>query len=138
MNSGFDKENARPESISGSASPYGEKSSGDSGDDESLRAFADILEQILSQPHEHPETQVDPCQNDLLEVASRHSTLDFCVDPVLLELIRVVTRRIKGLSISRMQAMEHAVAASLIDDQISHGRLLNFWERLKRRDLNGQ
>jgi len=135
VNSGFNQENAPSESGCGSASPYGENSAGDG---ESLRVFADILEQILSQPHEHLDTHADLCQNDLLEVASRHSTLDFCVDPVLLELIRVVTRRIKGLSLSRMQAMEQAVATSLIDDQVSHGRLLNFWERLKRRDLNEQ
>lgn len=134
MTSGSSMENTPSKPAYRSASPDADTGS---GDQQPLRVFADILDQILSTSDDQSNPVVDPCQKDLLAVAARYSTLAFCVDPVLLELIRVVTRQIKGLPVSRMQAMERAVAASLVDDQVSHGRLQNLWEQLKKRDSNG-
>ena len=107
------------------------------GEPQPLRHFADILEQILS-TSENSDATADPCQSALLAIAARHSSLDFCADPVLIDLIHVITQQIKGLSDRRRMAMERAVATSLVDDQVSHGRLQNFWEQLKRSASDGQ
>jgi hypothetical protein len=100
--------------------------------------LAVILEQILSASEENVHASPDPCSADLLAVAAKYSSLDFCADPVLLELIRAVTRRMKGLSERRLIAMEHSIAASLSEDQISHGRLQHLWEQLKGLASHGQ
>lgn len=99
--------------------------------------FAIILEQILSASEDGSAAQSNDSQTELAAVACRYSSLDFCVDPVLIELIQVVTRRMKGLSDKRLHAMERAVAASLSDDQVSHGRLQKLWEHLKKAVSNG-
>jgi hypothetical protein len=125
---GSNKENAPSEPVCRLAGPDAEVSM---SDQQSSKNLADILEQILSTSEEHPDSHVDPCQKELLAIASRYSSLEFCIDPVLKELIHVTTRRIKGLAENRQLAMERAVAASLIEDQVSHARLLNFWEQLK-------
>ena len=97
-----------------------------------------ILEQILSASEDRTMAEPDPCQAELLAVAARYSTLEFCVDPVLMELIQVVTRRMKGLSENRLLAMERAVVASLADDHVSFGRLQQMWEQLRGLVSNGQ
>lgn len=99
--------------------------------------FAVILEQILSASEDGSATPLNDGQSELAAVACRYSTLDFCVDPVLIELIQVVTRRMKGLSDRRLHAMERAIAASLSDDQVSLGRLQKLWDHLKRAVSNG-
>ncbi len=99
--------------------------------------LADILEQILLASEDSSTAQSNESQAELAAVAARYSTVDFCVDPVLLELIRVVTRRMKGFSDHRLLAMERAVAASLSDDQVSLGRLQKLWDHLKRAVSNG-
>ncbi len=91
-----------------------------------------ILEQILSASAGGATATSDPSRADLLAVAAKYPSLDFCTDPVLMELIQAITRRIKGLSENRLIAMERSVAASLLEDQVSHGRLQHFWEELKR------
>ncbi len=135
MPSGSNQENTPSEAVYGSAVPDAEVSA---GDQQPSMNFADILEQILSTAEEHPSAKADSCQKELLAIASRYSSLGFCTDPVLMELIQVVTRRINGLSASRLLAMERAVATSLIDDQVSHARLQNFWEQLKMWASNEQ
>jgi len=96
-----------------------------------------ILEQILSASEDGSTAQSNDGLAELIAVASRYPTMDFCVDPVLLEMIQVVSRRMKGVSENRLLAMERAVAASLSDDQVSFGRLQKLWEHLKRAVSNG-
>jgi hypothetical protein len=91
-----------------------------------------ILEQILSASEENRNAVSDPCKAELLAVAAKYPSHDFCSDPILLELIQAITRRMKGLSENRLMAMERSVAASLLDDQESHRRLQHLWEQLKR------
>jgi hypothetical protein len=99
--------------------------------------LAAILEQILMASEDGSTLPSNDSLAELIAVASRYPTTDFCVDPVLLELIQAVTRRMKGVSENRLPAMERAVAASLSDDQVSLGRLQTLWEHLKRAVSNG-
>ncbi len=126
---GSNKENSASEPVCRLTRPDAAEAS--VSDQQSSKNLADILEQILSTSEDHPNSNVDPCQKELLAIASRYASLEFCIDPVLKELIHVTTRRIKGLAENRLLEMERAVAASLIEDQVSHARLQNFWEQLK-------
>lgn len=135
MPSGSSQENTSFDPAYGSAVPDAEVST---GNQQPSLNFADILEQILATAEDPANAKADPCHEELLAIASRNSSLGFCTDPVLIELIQAVTRRIKGLSASRLLAMERAVAGSLVDDPVSHARLQNFWEQLKMWASNGQ
>lgn len=97
-----------------------------------------ILEQILLASEDGHTAQSNVGLAELIAVAAKYPTMDFCVDPVLLELIQAVTRRMKGVSDKRLFVMERAVAASLSEDQVSLGRLQKLWEHLKRAVSNGQ
>ena len=134
MSSGFHPEQPPSEPVLHSEGPT-EVTSG-SGDQFQDR-LAIILEQILSGSGVNINAASDPCQADLLAVAAKYPSLDFCADPILLELIQAVTCRIKGVSENRRIAMERSVAASLLDDQVSHARLQHLWEQLKRLVSNG-
>ena len=128
VSNGSNKENAPSEPVCSLAGPDTKVSM---SEQQSSMNLADILEQILSTSEDPLNFDVDPCQKELLAIASKYSSLEFCIDPVLNALIHVTTRRIKGLAENRLLAMERAVAASLVEDQVSHARLLNFWEQLK-------
>lgn len=97
-----------------------------------------ILEQILSATEDTSNADPDRCQVELLAVAAKYSALEFCVDPVLVELIQVLTRRMTGFSDNRLLAMERAMAASLADDHVSFGRLQQMWEQLRGLAANGR
>ncbi len=74
----------------------------------------------------------DPCRAELLAVAAKYSAQEFCQEPVLLELVQVLTRRISGLSPARRTALEKSVATSLYEDQSSLVRLQQLWTQLTR------
>lgn len=93
--------------------------------------FARILEQILAAPQGVKSVDLDSSHADLLRVAEKYSTMEFCVDPVLLELVRVLTRKIAGVSEARLARLEHTVSKSLADDQVSLQRLQHLWGQLK-------
>ncbi len=96
-------------------------------------AVGEILQQILSASERSEAGRTnDPCRMELMAVAAKYSSQEFCLEPVLLELVQVLTRRIKGLSPDRRMSLEKSVARSLFEDQSSLVRLQGLWTHLTR------
>ncbi len=93
-----------------------------------------ILDQILHVAgSEHQHSAVDErYRRELLQVAARLHDYDFCLDPVLLSMVRVITGRLKNLSESQYLAVQRSVANSLYDDIASRERLERLWQHLVR------
>jgi hypothetical protein len=102
-------------------------------------AVASLLQQIL-EAAESPETDdsADPVRAELIAVARRYSQQDFCQEPVLRELVRVITRRLQGLSSARREALEKSVTSTLFEDQSAHVRLRRLWAHLTGMSGDGQ
>ncbi len=128
MPASSDRETAQPRTTSQqtSASP-------ESAVEQHPDRVGDILQQILSASgHGDAAGTNNPCRTELLAVASRYSAQEFCQEPVLLELVQVLTRRISGLSAARRTALEKSVTTSLYEDQSSLVRLQQLWTQLTR------
>ena len=95
---------------------------------------AGILEQILHVAgSEHQKSAVDDrYRRELLQVAADLHQHDFCLEPVLLSMVRVITGRLKNFSESQYQAIQRSVANSLYDDISSRERLERLWQHLVR------
>ena len=105
----------------------------ESAAEQSPDRVGDILQQILSASERGDAAGTeDPCRGELLAVAAKYSAQEFCQEPVLLELVQVLTGRIRGLSPARRAALEKSVATSLYEDQSSLGRLQLLWTQLTR------
>lgn len=98
------------------------------------RGSGGILEQILHVAgSEHQHSTVDErYRRELLQVAASLHDHDFCLDPVLLSMVRVITGRLKNLSDSQYLAIQRSVANSLYDDISSRERLERLWQHLVR------
>ncbi len=107
--------------------------SSESATEQNPDRVGDILQQILSASDRSDAAGTpDPCRAELLAVAAKYSAQEFCQEPVLLELVQVLTRRISGLSPARRTALEKSVATSLYEDQSSLVRLQQLWTQLTR------
>ena len=90
-----------------------------------------VLAQILSVAESGGSAGIDStCRAELLAVARKFASHDFCLEPVLLELVQVLTGRIRGISEVRRTAMERSVTATLYEDQTSMSRLQRLWTHL--------
>lgn len=107
--------------------------SSECGGEQNPDRVGNILQQILSASDRSDAAGMhDPCRAELLAVAAKYSAQEFCQEPVLLELVQVLTRRISGLSPARRTALEKSVATSLYEDQSSLVRLQQLWTQLTR------
>ena len=94
-------------------------------------SFARILDGILHASGDNESGQADPNYAKLLSVALKYRSMDFCVDPVLLELVYVLLVQFQGVSEARRTKLEHTVASSLAEDQVSLERLQHLWCHMK-------
>lgn len=93
--------------------------------------FEKILEKMLSASHDGVSIETDPNHTELVRVALKYSSMDFCVEPVLLELVRVLTAQFEEISQAQRTALERRIALSFADDQVSMQRLQLLWDHLK-------
>jgi hypothetical protein len=69
-----------------------------------------------------------------MAVAGKYSFSEFCQEPVLRELVQVITRKLRGLSESRLESLERSVTSSLYEDQAALSRLQLLWAHLTGRN----
>ena len=93
--------------------------------------FAKILDGILHASGDGETVHADPNYAKLLSVALKYQSMDFCVDPILLELVRVLLVQFQGVSEARRVRLEQTVASSLAEDQVSLERLQYLWCHMK-------
>ena len=93
--------------------------------------FARILDGILHASGDGESVNADPNYAKLLSVALKYRSMDFCVDPILLELVRVLLVQFQGITEARRLRLEHTVASSLAEDQVSLERLQHLWCHMK-------
>lgn len=92
-----------------------------------------LLEQILSATSDEKSTTLSASTTrELTEVARELNAEPFCLDPVLIRLVRVFSSQLKGLSAARSAQLERSVAGSLYDDVSSRERAEKLWEHLKK------
>ena len=128
MPANSDRKSAQPHTTTQETNPSSECAA-----DQTPNHVGDILHQILSASERGDAAGTEnPCRAELLAVATKYSAQEFCQEPVLLELVQVLTRRIVGLSPARRMALEKSVATSLYEDQSSLVRLQQLWTQLTR------
>jgi hypothetical protein len=97
-----------------------------------------VLQQVLAVTERDARLSPSDRQlrEELLETTAALQGCEFGLDPVLLSLVGVITRRVQPLSSAQEKMMRQSVAQTLFDDVASRVRIERLWEQLKRLSAN--